>query len=70
MTTLKELRKQSGKRCGEVAQELGVTYQALCNYENGYRRINIEQVLTLSKLYDCSAEEVIRAQLNSYSSAR
>lgn len=70
MTPLKELRKQSGKRCGEVAQELGVTYQALCNYEAGIRRIGLEQVLILAKLYDCTAEDVIEAQLNSCPCAR
>lgn len=65
METLRELREQNGKSRAEVAAALGVTVQALSNYENGYRRIDIEQVLTLSKLYDCTAEEVINAQLNS-----
>ena len=64
-TTLRELREQNGKSRAEVAAALGVTYQALANYENGARRISIEQILTLSELYDCSSEEVIEAQLNS-----
>lgn len=64
-TTLRELREQNGKSRAKVATALGVTYQAYARYENGIRRVSLEQVLTLSKLYDCSAEEVIEAQLNS-----
>lgn len=63
--TLKELRLQAKKTCAEVAQALGVSRQAATNYESGIRRINIAQVLILSRLYDVSAEEVIQAQLNS-----
>lgn len=68
--TLKELRVQANKSCAEVAHTLGVSIQALSNYEHGNRRINIEQVLLLSKLYECTAEEVIYAQLNSCLNAR
>lgn len=63
--TLKELRLQAKKTCADVAQALGVTSQAITNYESGIRRINIEQVLILAKIFDVSAEEVIQAQLNS-----
>lgn len=63
--TLKELRQQSGKTAKEVADKLGVSLNALYNYENGIREIKIEQVIILSKLYDCTEREVIEAQLNS-----
>lgn len=63
--TLRKLREQNGKSRAEVATALGVTIQALCNYEAGIRRIGLEQVLILAKLYDCSAEEIIEAQLES-----
>ena len=62
--TLKELRVQNNKSHAEVAAVLGVTLQALSNYESGLRRINIEQVLSLSKLYECTEKEIIEAQLN------
>ena len=61
--TLKELRQQSKKTAAEVAEVLGVTAQAVRHYENGLRRISLESVLTLAKLYDVSAEEIIQAQL-------
>ncbi len=63
--TLKELRRQNGKTAKEVADRLGLSLNALYNYENGIREIKIEQVLILSKLYDCMEREVIEAQLNS-----
>lgn len=68
--TLRDLRLQSKKTCAEVAQALGVTANAVTNYEIGIRRINIEQVLILSNFYDVSAEEVIQAQLNSCRSSQ
>lgn len=63
--TLKELRQQNKKTVQEVAQVLGVTPSAIINYESGIRRIGLEQVLKLSDLYQESAEDIIKAQLNS-----
>ena len=64
-TTLKSLREENKKTLTKVASVLGVTIQAAYRYEQGKRRICLEHVLILSTLYDCSAEEVIKAQLNS-----
>lgn len=63
-TTLRELREQSGKTRAEVANALGVTPNAITNYEYGKRRLSLEQVLLLSKMYESTAEEIITAQLN------
>lgn len=65
MQTLKDLRKQCNKTAAEVATALGITLQAISHYENGIRRINLEQVIVLSRLYDVSCEEIIQAQFNS-----
>lgn len=65
VTTLKGLREQAGLSVKEVAKILGVTINAIRNYELGWRKIGIEQVLRLVEAYDTSAEEVIKAQLNS-----
>lgn len=68
--TLKDLRLENKKTAAEVAAVLGVSVQAISNYESGIRQIGLEQVLKLSEFYDCTAEEVIEAQLNSCQSAR
>lgn len=67
MQTLRDLRKQAGKSCAEVAEQLGVTPQALYRYERGVREINLSQVVALAKVYDVSIEDVVYAQLNSLS---
>ena len=63
--TLRDLRHESKKTCAEVAQALGVANSSYYSYEQGARKINIEQVLILADLYDVSEREVIEAQLNS-----
>lgn len=63
--TLREIRQANKKTLAEVASELGVSVRAVSRYEQGARKINIEQVLILARLYDCTAEEIIEAQLNS-----
>lgn len=63
--TLKTLREENGKSRAEVATALGVTVSAVSHYEVGIRRISFEQVLALMRLYECSAEDIINAQLNS-----
>lgn len=65
MEDLRTLRKQAKKTATEVATVLGVTENAVYNYEKGYRMINITQVLILANEFDCTAEEIILAQLKS-----
>ena len=68
--TLRELREQNKKTPAEIAEALGVSKWAVFKYECGNREINIRQVLILSDLYEVSAEEIIRAQINSCQSAQ
>lgn len=63
--TLRELREGNNKSRSEVATALGVTANAITNYESGFRSISLEQVISLAKLYDCTAESVIYAQIES-----
>ena len=68
--TLKDLRLQSKKTCAEVAQALGIANSSYYSYEQGVRRINIEQVIVLAELFDVTEKEVIQAQINSCQSCR
>lgn len=63
--TLKELRQQSGKSAKDVADKLGVSVQAIYQYENGARQIRLSDVLTLAEQFSCTEREVIEAQLMS-----
>lgn len=64
-TTLRNLREQAEKTVKEVAEILNVSEREVYHYEQGYRKISIEQIKTLCNLYDCSCEEIIDAQLAS-----
>lgn len=63
---LRELREEAGKTIADVAKALGVSVQAISNYEHGVRTVNLEQVLILAVLFEEPAEEIIKAQLNSH----
>lgn len=63
--TLRELRECAGRSISDVAKALGVSAQAVYHYEIGRRSINIAQALVLAEFFDSSAEEIIKAQLNS-----
>lgn len=65
METLKSLREENKKSRAEIAAALGVSVQSIYKYEQGVRRVNLEQVLILVELYNCTAEEIIKAQLKS-----
>jgi len=61
--TLKELRRISKKTAAEVAEKLGIAVSTLYNYEQGIRRVSIEQIIPLAELYDVTEREVIEAQI-------
>ncbi len=63
--TLRELREQNKNTAAEVAEVLGVARSTYSNYEQGIRMIDIELIIPLAKLYNCTAEEIIEAQINS-----
>ena len=62
---LRELREEAGKTIADIAKALGVSVQAISNYEHGIRTVNLEQVLILAALFEEPPEEIIKAQLNS-----
>ena len=68
--TLRELREQNKNTAAEDAEVLGVSKWSVFKYESGEREINIKQVLILAQLFDVSAEEIIKAQLNSCQNVR
>lgn len=63
--TLRDLRRASKKTAAEVAEALGITIQAVYNYERGIRLIDIYSIIPLARLFDVTAEEIIEAQINS-----
>ena len=56
---LKEIRKQRGMTAEDVAKEIGVTQAAVANWENNRRTMNIDTLVRLTKVFDCTADELL-----------
>lgn len=68
--TLREPREQNKNTAAEVAEVLGVAISTYYNYEQGLRKIGLEQIIPLATFYDVPAEEIILAQINSRPNAQ
>jgi transcriptional regulator with XRE-family HTH domain len=62
--TLKELRVSAGKSRAEVASKLNVCERTISYYENGERRLNVEQLLPLALLYGATLDEIVEAAIS------
>ncbi len=54
-----ELRKNSGKSQGELADMLNVSRQSVSKWENGTSNPEIENLVELSKIFDVSVDDII-----------
>lgn len=56
---LKQARKQAGFTQKQVGEKLGILQQAYARFESGVYELNYEQIVTLCKLFDCSADYLL-----------
>lgn len=56
---LKYLRKQSGLTQKELAKLLGYEQTIVSMWENGTRDPNVQTLIELSKIFDCSIDELV-----------
>lgn len=59
MNNLKNIRKQQHKTQREVAEKLGISYQAYAHYEKERRQPSPEQLIVLAKYFNVSIDELI-----------
>lgn len=59
MNNLKTLRKLQHKTQIEVAEKLGISYQAYAHYEKGRRQPSPEQLIVLAQYFDVTVDELI-----------
>ncbi|MEG2001840.1 MAG: helix-turn-helix transcriptional regulator [Clostridia bacterium] len=59
MKGLKEKRLEAGLTLKQVSEQLGVSLKSVFNYERGDRRPNIEKLLKLSQMFNCSIEDLL-----------
>lgn len=58
--TLARLREEKGLSQKEVAEELGVTRQAVSGWESGRTRPSVEKLVAVCRLYGVPVEELCR----------
>ncbi|MDI0267316.1 helix-turn-helix transcriptional regulator [Clostridioides difficile] len=58
MNRLRELRKEMNLSTQEIANKLNVHYTSIQNWENGRRKIDIDKLKDLAKLYDVSLDYI------------
>lgn len=56
---LYRLRKKSGKSQEEIADQLGISRQALSKWENGESFPTTENLIALAKIYNVSVDELV-----------
>lgn len=68
--TLRQLRQASGLTQEQVAQQIGLTRQALSSYESGRTRPDIETLMALAEIYGTDLEGLLYGQEKQRKSAR
>ncbi len=56
---LKEIRRARGMTAAEVAREIGVTQAAVANWENGRRSMNIDTMIRLAEVLECTPNDLL-----------
>ena len=57
---LKKARLDAGLTQKEVAQKLGITYQAISNYERGTNRVDTDTLTRLCQIYEIHIGDLLR----------
>jgi len=68
--TLRQLRQSSGLTQEQVAQQIGLTRQALSSYESGRTRPDIETLMALAEIYGTDLEGLLYGQEKQHKAAR
>ena len=56
---LKEIRLEKGLRQKDVADAMGLTLRAICNYEAGTREPSLDILRKLCRFFDVSADYLL-----------
>lgn len=58
---LRQLREEHGITQKKLGEKIGVTRNAISTYESGKREPEIEKIIKLSEIFDCSVDYLIGA---------
>lgn len=54
------IRKEKGMTQNDLAEKLGLTSQAICNYEKGIREPNLDTLKKLATALEVTVDELLR----------
>lgn len=60
---LRELRKQHGLSQEELAEKLNVSRQSISKYENGSAYPELDKILALCELFQCSVDDLLKGDV-------
>ena len=55
-------RKAAGVRLCDAAKKLGVTEQAVCDWETGRKKPRTDKLLAIANLYNCTVDALLRPE--------
>ena len=56
---LEKIRTEKRMTQASIAEKIGVTSQAICNYEKGIREPNIDTIKKIATVLDCTVDELL-----------
>ncbi len=62
--SLKSRRKALGWTQQELATRFGVKRETIARYETGARRMDSEKLIALSRLMECSVDDLLRPEFS------
>ena len=57
---IKQLRERLGFSQKEVSEKVGISQNALCQYEKGVRKPPIKILIKLADFFGCTIDELVR----------
>ncbi len=61
---LKELRAEKGLSCKQASEMIGLSRNAISNYEQGIREPSIDTIKDLCKLFECTSDYLLGIEDN------
>ena len=57
---LAKIRKEKEMTQNDLAEKLGLTSQAICNYERGIREPNLGILRNMATVLECTVDDLVR----------
>ncbi len=62
MISIRDIRQSHGMTQKELAKKLGITANAVCQWESGARNPSLENVRRLAEIFHCTTDDILRVK--------